>query len=355
MTSNCGISRSAEVDQAPELITIKKVINFNYTWIIHNIKSDLEMFHSPVFSNQTNKEIKWRLQLDKYKNVISNGARECTTACSVKLGAVSNDANKIQTNCKFKILSSIPDKTIYCRKPFQFTSGIYTFCFETEEEIDILDPANGYLQMDSITVMCEINVKQISKPLAIPKCTLYNNLNLIYENRKFCDVTLCASGKEYQAHKVILAAQSPVFSAMFEHNMEENQNNRVDVTDIEGEVLEELLRFIYTGKVVNLENLAKDLLPAADKYGFERLKVLCGKALCQNISIENATEILVLADMYRLHQFKAVAIGFIGAHIADVTKTPGWESMIKSYPNLVTAVICDVSQQLYDIISENER
>lgn len=61
------------------------------------------------------------------------------------------------------------------------------------------------------------------------------------------------------------AARSPVFAAMFEHEMEERKQNRVAITDVDHEVLKEMLRFIYTGKAPNLEKMADDLLAAADK------------------------------------------------------------------------------------------
>lgn len=64
---------------------------------------------------------------------------------------------------------------------------------------------------------------------------------------------------------VFLLARSPVFQAMFEHEMEERKHNRVDITDVDHEVLREMLRFIYTGKASNLEKMADDLLAAADK------------------------------------------------------------------------------------------
>ena len=35
----------------------------------------------------------------------------------------------------------------------------------------------------------------------------------------------------------------------------------------------ELLKFIYTGKVEKLQNMADDLLAAADRYQLDRLKV----------------------------------------------------------------------------------
>jgi speckle-type POZ protein len=66
----------------------------------------------------------------------------------------------------------------------------------------------------------------------------------------------------------LISARSPVFQAMFEHEMEERKHNRVDITDVDHEVLREMLRFIYTGKASNLEKMADDLLAAADKVCF---------------------------------------------------------------------------------------
>lgn len=63
---------------------------------------------------------------------------------------------------------------------------------------------------------------------------------------------------------------------MFEHEMEERKQNRVAITDVDHEVLKEMLRFIYTGKAPNLEKMADDLLAAADKVIFVFLySLLC--------------------------------------------------------------------------------
>lgn len=108
----------------------------------------------------------------------------------------------------------------------------------------------------------------------------------LFEEQKFCDVTLCVAGKEFQvciyyyffnklifnwiqfwfqAHKAILGARSEVFAAMFGHEMEENKSNRVEITDVHHEVMREMLKFIYTGSSENLEGMAGALLAAADK------------------------------------------------------------------------------------------
>ena len=55
--------------------------------------------------------------------------------------------------------------------------------------------------------------------------------------------------------------------------MEEKKSSRVEVKDVEADVMAEMLRFIYTGRTTSLETMADSLLAAADKYALDRLKV----------------------------------------------------------------------------------
>ena len=115
----------------------------------------------------------------------------------------------------------------------------------------------------------------------------------------YSDVTLVCGHKEYSVHKAILSARSKVFQAMFEHKMLETERSRVEIEDIDGEIMLEILRFIYTGKAPNMDKLADALLSAADKYCLERLKVQCEETLCTTIDRDN-----VLAPI-RLHAGEA--------------------------------------------------
>ncbi|CAG2183720.1 unnamed protein product, partial [Oppiella nova] len=122
---------------------------------------------------------------------------------------------------------------------------------------------------------------------------------------------------------------------MFEHEMEEKKQNKVEITDMDHEVLREMLRFIYTGKATNLEKMDADLLAAADKYDLERLKVMCEESLCSNLSVETAAEVLILADMHSANQLKAHAIEYINTHATDIMETQGWKTMINRQPHLI--------------------
>lgn len=110
--------------------------------------------------------------------------------------------------------------------------------------------------------------QMITSQFKIPDCRLADDLGSLFESGKFSDVILSVNGTEFNAHKSILAARSEVFSAMFEHEMEEKKQNRVEIVDMDESVLSEMLKFIYTGRSPCLEKMADDLLAAADKVIF---------------------------------------------------------------------------------------
>lgn len=56
---------------------------------------------------------------------------------------------------------------------------------------------------DSVNISGQSNTIQFK----VPECRLPDDLGLLFENQKFSDVTLTVSGREFQAHKAILAGE----------------------------------------------------------------------------------------------------------------------------------------------------
>lgn len=90
------------------------------------------------------------------------------------------------------------------------------------------------------------------------------------ENDRHSDfVVKTRDGQEFKVHKAMLAARSPVFSAMLEHdNTEEYTSGFVTIPDVEGDVMKKMLLFMYSGQYTDDSDLAEDLLIAADKYQY---------------------------------------------------------------------------------------
>ena len=90
-------------------------------------------------------------------------------------------------------------------------------------------------------------------------------LEQLYKCGQSSDVMLMVGGSELRAHKLILATRSPVFAAMFRHEYKEKVDSAVDVKDVELDVFQEMLKYIYTGEVSSLDKHASELLIAAEK------------------------------------------------------------------------------------------
>ena len=105
-----------------------------------------------------------------------------------------------------------------------------------------------------MTEMEQINAKRVC-----------NSLQNLYESKKYTDVTIVVGGEEIRAHKGIITGQSSVFAAMFEHDCEENRTNQVVISDVEPDVMDQLLRYIYSGQVSHERHYTPQLLVAADK------------------------------------------------------------------------------------------
>lgn len=130
-----------------------------------------------------------------------------------------------------------------------------------------------------------------------------------------------------QIHTYTFTARSEVFAAMFRHDTKENQENRIEIDDFSHEVVTEMIGYIYTGEAPNLSKMAEELIGIAHKYKLERLKKLCEAHIAENLSIENASSTLKLADLYRADELRSMCIEFI-KNMLQIMKTPEWKETI---------------------------
>lgn len=165
------------------------------------------------------------------------------------------------------------------------------------------------------------------------------NLSKRLEDGKFSDITIVVGEQEFHAHKCILSARSDVFAAMFEHTMEETTTNRIEITDFEPTVIQEMLNFIYSSRIDNLKGLAKDLLRAGDKYAIPQLMELCENQLRTDLHVDTATEVLVIAYLCNANRLKEYAMEFINLNGLQVMATIGWKNLIKAHSQLLLEVL----------------
>lgn len=64
-----------------------------------------------------------------------------------------------------------------------------------------------------------------------------------------CDVQLVADDIQLSAHRVVLAACSHYFNAMFTSKLSESRTERIILKQIDGKTLSALVDFIYTSEI----------------------------------------------------------------------------------------------------------
>ena len=77
------------------------------------------------------------------------------------------------------------------------------------------------------------------------------------------------------------------------------------------------MKYMYAGKIENLNTRSPRLLEAADKYQLSELKEICEETLCDNLTVDTCLECLVLADLHTAEDLKKAAIKFVVDHSED--------------------------------------
>ncbi|KFM65054.1 Speckle-type POZ protein-like B, partial [Stegodyphus mimosarum] len=98
-----------------------------------------------------------------------------------------------------------------------------------------------------------------------------SDLRKLYRSEIFSDVIIVAGSKSFCAHKFILCAQSPVFFKMFQTEMA----HFVTIPNVDPDVIDQMLIYMYTGKVLESFYKFTELYSVAVTYDISDLKKIC--------------------------------------------------------------------------------
>ncbi|XP_065207987.1 speckle-type POZ protein-like [Planococcus citri] len=330
---------------------------FSYLWTIKHFKrfhcKMNKVMKSTVFKIPTYPECEWHLEL-QVENLMP-----CWSdyfALYLHLDKGFTDGRPILARAKFYFLDGKGNKANVLQYCHIFKAGAKTssrgypgFISKTR----LLNPFPGLriLHKDALTIVCELKIATLNSTTVetVQRCSVgpmitenavSKSLERSLLNQDLIDVTFSLNGENFGAHKIILAARSPVFAAMFKHDMEENRLNKVDIPDMKPEVFKAFLLYLYTDKTPDPADpgMVCDLLVAAEKYDVNGLKLLCEEMLLKDLSEENAIDVLVFADQYMFEHLKKQVIFYITKHFAWITSTQSWKDTILTHPHLFDEV-----------------
>ncbi|XP_072013487.1 kelch-like protein 26 [Amphiura filiformis] len=146
----------------------------------------------------------------------------------------------------------------------------------------------------------------------------FSGLHTLQKDKTLCDVNIKVCDITFQAHKVVLAACSEFFNAMFTSGFQESHKSEVVISG-NPEAFQVLLDFAYSGKATFSMETVLDVLEMAHYLQFDIVMELCESFLKDQISNQRADvvgviKVLSVADKYSLDELAESCKGNLAAN-----------------------------------------
>ncbi|CAL4999813.1 unnamed protein product [Urochloa decumbens] len=201
----------------------------------------------------------------------------------------------------------------------------------------------GYVTEGHVRIVCGIMVVN-DRSIPVPPSDIVEHLGTLLDSTDGADVSFIIDSETFHAHRVVLAARSPVFKAELLGSMVEATTPSITLHDIAPATFKLLLRFMYTDTFPGDGELGDEppemirhLLVAADRYALDRLKLMCAQKLWDNVSVDTVAATLACAEMYNCQELKIKCIDFFAMekNFRKAVLTDGFVQLVQQSPSIV--------------------
>ncbi|KAL9254520.1 BTB/POZ and MATH domain-containing protein [Drosera capensis] len=219
--------------------------------------------------------------------------------------------------------------------------------------------ASNFLKGDCLLIRCTVGVVKTHREasrlnaIPVPPSNMGQQFGLLLESKESTDVNFEVDDQVFSAHKLVLAARSPVFRAQLFGPMKESNMQCIKVEDMKAPVFKALLQFIYWDTLPDMQDLsglctkgaatlvAQHLMVAADRYGLDRLRRLCEAQLAEDVAVDTVVATLALAEQHHCFKLKTVCLRFIASreNLRAVMQTEGFQYLKESCPSVVAELL----------------
>lgn len=173
-------------------------------------------------------------------------------------------------------------------------------------------------------------------PTSLRSRSVSDNLAAFFEVERYADAAI-HSRKETMEHtfrvnKAILMSQSNRFKEQFEQTPSTIQIGGND------DIVKEFLRFMYSGRVIDLDSNAEGLYVLAGEYQMYALREACENVIIKRLNVANAVDTLRIAGRTQSRRLSKEVSEFILRNQQEVVKTHAWTDLKNNEPELVANV-----------------
>ncbi|XP_001943576.1 ring canal kelch homolog isoform X2 [Acyrthosiphon pisum] len=152
-------------------------------------------------------------------------------------------------------------------------------------------------------------------------------LQCLRKEEVLCDIKLKTDdGVIVCAHKVVLVSACPYFRTMFT-KFAEADKYVVNIRDIDSNILQLLIDYIYTFKIMVTEENVMGLLSAAIFLQLDYVKGVCVKFLQKQLNTSNCLDIKEFAEFYNCTELLSSSEEYIKTHFLKFVETEEFLSL----------------------------
>ncbi|XP_054916796.1 kelch-like protein 30 isoform X1 [Poeciliopsis prolifica] len=155
------------------------------------------------------------------------------------------------------------------------------------------------------------NVDDLDFCLSSHPQSILEGLRLLCSHPKLVDVTLSAGGRDFPCHRGVLALCSMYFRSMFSGDFVESIAARVELQDVDPDILSYLLDFAYTGKLTINQSNVEGLICTSSQLQFQTVRAVCSRYLQNQIDETNCLGILEFGEIHGCPEIVAKARAFL--------------------------------------------
>lgn len=159
--------------------------------------------------------------------------------------------------------------------------------------------------------MAAMTIDPVEQPRMYQQTLLQDGLCDLLENDKFVDCILKIQDKKFPCHRLVLAASSPFFKAMFLSDLEESKKREIVLKDVEPGVMGMILRYLYTSDINLTEQNVQDIFMVANMYQIPSIFSVCMSYLQEKLVLGNCLAIFRLGLLLDCPRLALAARDFI--------------------------------------------
>ncbi|XP_060584738.1 kelch-like protein 8 isoform X1 [Ruditapes philippinarum] len=155
----------------------------------------------------------------------------------------------------------------------------------------------------------------------------YKTLNNFRDKGELCDVEIQCGQRSFKCHRILLASISGYFRAMFMGKMAESKQNVIKIQDIDENILENMIKYAYSGKVTITVDNVQGVLYVASILQIENVAHACSEFMKEHLHPDNCVQVHGFAMQHNREQLIRYTQEFITDNFNEVSKTPEFMTM----------------------------